>query len=180
MQESSEKFWENEALANQTRRQPIDKLEYISVDNNLIDKLSILTDEDIIDYTSKLQLLAKSKILNLTGITNTELKLQYGAANLTTLSEYDQNYTKLVSILYRLGARLHEIGEDKLAIETLENGIDLGSDVSGNYILLATLYNEYGMKDKIDNLMLKASTLNTINKNYIMDTLSNINSSIGA
>lgn len=178
MQDASEEFWQKEALANQTRKQPIENLDYICVDSDLIDKLSFISDDDIKEAVIKLKELSTMKILNLTGITNTELKLQYGAANLSVLSEYDQNFTKLVNLLYRTGSKLHELGNDKLAISTLEEGIHVGSDVSGNYILLAKLYKAMNMKDKAEELYVKATTLTTINKAYILDTLMEINSSI--
>ena len=59
-----------------------------------------------------LRSLSTQKIVNLTGYTNTDLKLSYGTANITCLTEYDQNYTLLVStlqkwaeVLYRGGAK---------------------------------------------------------------------------
>ena len=39
------------------------------------------------------------KLLNLSGISNTDLKLQYGHANLDLLAEYDQNFSNLLRCL---------------------------------------------------------------------------------
>ena len=47
------------------------------------------------EYRSLLTSLSTQPVVNLTGFTNTDLKLEYGTANITCLTEYDQNYTLL-------------------------------------------------------------------------------------
>ncbi|MFR4338210.1 MAG: hypothetical protein ACLT33_09390 [Lachnospira pectinoschiza] len=49
--------------------------------------------------------LKDKKILNLP-ISNTELKLSYGAANLTEFTEYDDNFTTLIKAPASLGHAL--------------------------------------------------------------------------
>ena len=48
------------------------------------------------DYKQIILTLKDLPIVNFTGISNTELKLRYGAPNIDLLTQYDQNYTLLV------------------------------------------------------------------------------------
>ena len=74
-----------------------------------------ISDDEINEYRTTLLNLQARKILNLSGLTNTDLKEKYGVANLSALSEYDENYITLVNIIARCGARLIEIGNCSLA-----------------------------------------------------------------
>ena len=47
-------------------------------------------------------------MLNLIGVSNTELKEQYGPANLEILSYYDQNYTRYMRSLYLYAQGIYE------------------------------------------------------------------------
>ena len=96
------------------------------------------------------------KIVNLTGYSNTDLKLKYGTANITILSDYDFHYTNLVKLLQKIAELLHDSLEDALAIEVLEFAVSTGTDVSKSYYLLANLYKETGTPEKIDSLIQQA------------------------
>ena len=86
-----EQFWENERQANFTRRKDIHILNYLTIPIEKIPQ-NLHTDAE-----KTLVRLSSDKMLNLSGITNTELKLEYGAANLDELSSYDANFTEFVS-----------------------------------------------------------------------------------
>ena len=77
-----EQFWENERQANFTRRKDIHNLNYLTIPIEKIPQ-NLHTDAE-----KTLVRLSSDKMLNLSGITNTELKLEYGAANLDELSSY--------------------------------------------------------------------------------------------
>ena len=73
-QKMEESFWERENEANNVRRKPIDHLDYIKVPENL--PTHLLSDNiELPGILSTIEFLRKEKILNLTGYTNTELKL---------------------------------------------------------------------------------------------------------
>lgn len=84
--------------------------------------------------------MSAGKIVNLTGYTNTDLKLEYGTANINILSDYDFHYTNMVTLLQKLAELLHACSEDALAAEVLEFAVSTGTDVSRSYYLLAELY----------------------------------------
>ena len=166
-----QEYWERESRANSTRKKSLDNLNYIAVPNELLHMSPKNTTEEINGYISDLNDLSKSKIVNLTGLTNTDLKLQYGTANITILTEYDFNYTNLVTLLQKLAQKLYENGENELAITTLEFAISTNTDVSKSYYLLAQLYKETGTPEKISLLIQQAQNINSLLKNTIVQNL---------
>ena len=168
-------FWTRENEANNTRRKNLDTIEYIKVPNWIsLDSLSksLPTDDDELNRCNDiLKALMSQRILNLTGMTSTDIKLEYGPANLSILDEYDQNFTLFAQTIYAYGERLHSLGFDHEAMRVLRYGIDSLTDISGNYKLLATLYLKYGQQDKISELKETASKLNSLLKNSIIKYL---------
>ena len=148
----TENFWNKEAEANLTRRKDISTLDYITLN---IDQLPLAdqADETANSYRNTILKLSNQKILNLSGISNTELKTRYGAANLDKLSEYDNNYIQLVSILHKWAERLFSTGDFITARKVLEFAIYHKSDVSKSYKLLAEIYLKLSMPDKIKDLL---------------------------
>ena len=118
-----------------------------------------------------LRSLSTQKIVNLTGYTNTDLKLSYGTANITCLTEYDQNYTLLVSTLQKWAEALYRGGAKKECRQVLEYAVSIGTDVSHTYFLLADLYDEEGESDLKCSLIEKASGLSSLSSKVIVRTL---------
>lgn len=164
-------FWDRENRANFTRKKSLDGLNYITIPDELLNmKPSVMT-ESIISYIKDLNDLSDYQIVNLTGYSNTDLKLEYGTANITILSEFDLHYTNLVTILQKLAEQLHENGDDALAAATLEFAVSTGTDVSKSYYLLADLYHEAGTPEKITNLISNAQNINSLMKDTIIKKL---------
>ena len=168
-------FWTRENEANNTRRKNLDTIEYVKVPNWIsLDSLSksLPTDDDELNRCNDiLKTLMSQRILNLTGMTSTDIKLEYGPANLSKLDEYDQNFTLFAQTIYAYGERLHTLGFDHEAMRVLRYGIDSLADISGNYKLLATLYIKYGQQDKIYEIKETATKLNSLLKNSIIKYL---------
>lgn len=159
-------FLELDAEANSVRKKPLDTLHYITIPIESLPFFSGI-DEKLTSYQETIQNLNKKPIVNLSGITNVDLKMEYGAANLPILSQYDQNFTLLARTLLQWGTRLHELGYQKEAIQVLSFGIDCQTDARGNYILLAQLYRQQGNTDAIYHLIQVAETLRTSQKDGI-------------
>lgn len=164
---ADEDFWEKESKANATRKQSLDALPYILIPINEL-PFQVVTNEEVTAIETKLRALAKEKIVNFTGVSNTELKLRYGAGNLEILTQYDENYTKLVQLLYLWGEKLSELSYQKEAIQVLEYGVRIQTDIRAHYLLLANLYRNTGQSAKIQGLIEAADTLNSLNKNGII------------
>lgn len=164
-------FWDREQRANFTRKKPLDDLDFITIPNDLLTMTPEITNEEITSCLKDLNDLSSLEIVNLTGYTNTDLKLKYGTANITILSEYDLHYTKLATLLQKLAELLHDSLEDGLAVRVLEFAISTGTDVSKSYYLLAELYQQMGTPEKIKPLIAQAQKLNTLMKDAIVENL---------
>lgn len=151
MKENQDAFWEKEQRANRTRKQDISQLDYIHIPLDTF-PIGTCADPDLSDLEQTLQTLSSRKILNLSGISNTDLKLQYGAANLNVLSDCDANFTTLARTLVSYGERLLALGRWQDAVRVLEFGVACGTDISKNYALLGSIYREHGETDKLNEL----------------------------
>lgn len=168
----TERFWNRETQANQVRKQDVSLLPYIHVP---IDEFELpeIDDQKFEELKSTLYQLSTQKIVNLSQYTNTDLKLKYGAANLSTLSEYDSNYTELLRTLNKLGHLLYQENYVKEAQKILEYGISCGTDIRSHYILLANIYHDTCQSEKINTLIQEANKINSLLKDSILAYLKN-------
>ncbi len=169
--EINESFWEKERLANSTRRKSLDTVNYIVIPFNTLPMNTALDDIDISKYISIIEGLRDTPIANFTGISNTDLKLQYGAPNINHLSDCDEAFLTLARTLQDWAKRLHELGFDSEALTVLEFALDCRTDISSSYYLAASLYSKCGKTDKIEELKAIADTLNSAMKSSILRTL---------
>lgn len=163
-------FRAREHEANLTRRQDISNLAYIKLPLDML-PLGKFDDEVLSDCEQSLRELAKQPICNLNGISNTDLKLRYGIANLTALSQCDSNYSTLVALLANYGEKLYELGHPAEAAEVLEYALSLGSDVGKSYELLADIYTAAGQTEKLVTLRETADRLTSIRRASILRKL---------
>ncbi len=168
---STKDFWSKEQKANSVRKKSLDNLDYITIPEWLLSMTPSTSSKHVSECVNELKELSQSPIVNLTGISNTDLKLTYGTANITILSQYDFQYTNMVRILQKVAEELVTLGEKELAIKVLEFSVSTRTDVSKTYYLLASLYDEAGTPEKKDFLIQQAEHLNSIMKDSIVRTL---------
>ena len=182
VEKDTEKYMEREIRANKVRKQSLDSLEYIRVPMEKIPQPDDYPNERIRELTEILKDLSGKTIVNLTGISNTDLKLTYGAANLPVLSEYDQNFTSLCTSIYELGTQYNNAGLRTTAYSVLNVGVELGSDIAGNYIDLANMYAQDGEYAQIQRLITAADSIRSITRqstiNKLIDILDSGTSSV--
>ena len=166
----SELFWERERQANLTRKKDISNLDFIHVPVNAL-PFPEIDSEEITDVQKHILALASGKIVNFTGLSNTDLKLQYGAPNINILMEYDKNYLELVRSLYRYGKLLYDRGLINEAQSILEYAMSIKTDVSANYTLLATIYKEKNNSDGINSVISAAEELTSLTKKSLLTNL---------
>lgn len=171
--QADEDFWAREVEANHVRRQDISGLSYITIPFEKF-PINLCDDEEVKSYEADLKELSGKKILNLTGISNTDLKLQYGPANLPVLSDYDQNYTTLARTLVKYADCLIKRGYEAEAVPVLEFAIETGSDISATYTMLADYYQKHGNSEGLANLREHAEQLTSLMKQPILDKLDHI------
>ncbi len=171
-QESEEKsFWEREREANNTRRKSLDDLNYIQIPLDKLPTHLMTEDMNVRDCVDTLRNLSTLKIVNLTGYTNTDLKIEYGAANISDLSEYDQSYTLLASTLQKWADILWNADYKKEAVSIMEFALETHTDVSAAYYKLAEYYHAQGEDSRIASLIETAESLRSLNRNVILRTL---------
>lgn len=127
-----DEFWEKERQANAVRKKDISKLDYINIP---LDKIPVKLESSA---EKTIFSLAQKPMLNFVGISNTDLKLQYGTANLDILTEYENNFLDFVSILPEYAEELIAAGEKESALMLLEFAVSVNAD-----------------SRKIDNLLLQ-------------------------
>ena len=167
-EKSMDEFWKREAAANNTRRKPLDDLEYIQIPFDRLPMDVLADDPQVKEYHETLTSLSDNPIVNFSGISNTDLKLQYGAPNIAVLTLYDQRYTVLARTLQELATALYEKGYIAEARTILEFAVSTRTDVSASYKLLITIYKELGQTEKIPDLLPVAQSLNSGLKNLII------------
>lgn len=169
-EERQSEFWSRENRASNTRRMDISNLDYISIP---LDSFPIgqFQEEELASCEEELKILSQKRIFNLTGLSNTEVMLTYGAGNLMELGSYDDNFTQLVRIIAKYGELLASLGHSDEAVAVLEFGIKIQSDVTSNYVLLAELYQQMGEGKKIRSLIETAKILNSLSKDVILEKL---------
>ena len=131
-QKVQDEFWEKERMSNAVRKKDISKLDYITIPLDKIPvKLETSTEKAIFS-------LAEKPMLNFVGMSNTDLKLAYGTANLDILTEYENNFLEYVALLPDYATELIEAGEKETARMLLEFAVSVNAD-----------------SRKIDNLLLQ-------------------------
>lgn len=164
-------FIDRENEANSTRRKSLDDLQYITIPFNELPMDTLNDDPKVNEYHQTLRDLSANSIVNLTGFTNTDLKLQYGAPNIDLLTNYDQAYTLLARTLASWGQILFDNGYYNEAKSVLKYAVSTKTDVSSTYILLSKIYKSEGNEDEIRNLIEEASSLKSLSRNTIVRKL---------
>ena len=168
---ANDAFWEREALANNTRKQPLDTLPYVTIPYENLPFSIMADDENVAEYHRIMETLRDKKIVNFTGQTNTDLKLAYGAPNITLLTSYDQNYTTLVRTLQKWAELLFQAGYVNETVTLLEFAVSTHTDVSATYRLLASIYHDKQETDKIELLKETAAGLKSAMRPAILRNL---------
>lgn len=166
----TEDFLERERRANSTRKQDISGLDYIVLNLESL-PMGKVQDDMLQKYEDTLTSLSREQILNLTGKSNTDLKLLYGPANLDTLLKCDENYHILSKTLLSYAKREQELDRIPEAITILEYASLLQIDISQIYILLASLYEETGQKEKISNIRDSLASMDESFCSYVLNKL---------
>ena len=167
-------FWARESEANSVRRKPLDGLPYIKIPLESFPTHLLNEDSTVMECIEIIEALTSRKIVNLTGWSNTDLKLEYGTANITELSEYDQNYTLLARTLQKWADILIETGHVKDAVVLMEFAVSTNTDVSRTYYQLADYLAFQGNTERIEQLIHTAEGLRSGNKNAIVRHLRGI------
>ena len=178
MRKASDNFWDKEREANLTRRKDISNLPYITIPYESLPLDALPDSEEYRAAVQQLQSLSGKQILDLSGQSNTDLKLAYGAANLPILMECDQNYLVLIRTLSRMAGLLSDAGKEDAAETVLCFAIDAGSTIRSDYEQLAVIYGQRRDYRKLDALIAQAERLNFPTKASLLASLNAIKEQI--
>ena len=170
-EQKEKEFWDREKRANSVRKKSLAGLDYVKIPLDKLPMDTLPDNEKAQEYKELLTYLSTQPIVNLTGFTNTDLKLEYGTANITPLSQYDQNYTALVRTLQQWADLLLESGLTDAAEIILAYAVSIGSDVSHTYYALAKIYAARNEYYKIEDLIRCAEGLRSVLRGSIVRTL---------
>lgn len=174
-----EAFWKKEASSLVVRKRDLDPKDYIktSLSSNL------LMDQDFFDRIQAPELYRQQKYLydlsqkpmvNFQNLDNADVRLQFGTATITIIEAYENNYIQYIKTLHTLAQGLLAVDQEDLARQYLEEGIAVGTDIKGNYTLLATIYKKHQQQDPITNLYNIAKDLKTLTKTQLLKELDQI------
>ncbi len=163
-------FWNREAEANHVRRQDISNLSYINIPFETF-SIGAFSDEVLSSLEADFLAFQEKKMLSLGNQSNTDLKMKYGPANLTLLTEYDSNFVDMLKALNAYTNRLIELGHLEVAIPVLEFAVESGSDFTSHFTTLANYYKEGGADTKLEWLRNKAESLDSLMKDSILQKI---------
>jgi len=170
-------YLSREDRANSSRRKDLSDLPYIEVPLNTLPLDITLNDEkkqlQISNYIKEIRSLSEQKMLNLIGVSNTDLKEQYGPANLEILTVYDQNYSRYLRDLHLLADCIYEEFPAE-AVAIWEYCLSIGTDISGTYINLGQYYLSKQDKESFMKLYDYIPVADSISGKTIINKLSTI------
>lgn len=167
-------YFEKEKKAQSNVKKEFPELKYIKPDYNAF---PFEEKEEEISKEYRKQEIVKEMIdlpmINLSNISNRNLKLRFGSNYLNKLTEYEQNYYSFLHQLHDWVKLL--IKEDKRdkAIKVLEEAIILKSDISYTYIALAKLYLETEQLESYKGLCEYIRSNDSLNSDYIFKKIRN-------
>lgn len=170
-------YLSREDRANCARRKDLTDLPYIEVSHNTLPLDITLKDEkkqlQISNYIKEIHLLSEKKMLNLIGVSNTELKEEYGPANLEVLTIYDQNYSRYIRNLHLLADCIYEEYPNE-AVALWEYCLSIGTDISGTYASLGKHYVTKHQKEQFMKLYDYIPSKSTISGKTIVNKLDSL------
>ncbi|MCR5431482.1 MAG: hypothetical protein K6E95_02880 [Lachnospiraceae bacterium] len=117
---TNEDFWERERRASFTPTARIDDLPYAEMDESVI-PVSLPDDSDeLTAVLEELHSLKGKKLIDLSEMTNTDLKLKYGTSNFTALSQADSDFALLISDCEKASDLLSDVGRTDEAYSLLD------------------------------------------------------------
>ncbi len=169
-QDAEDAFWEKEAEANVKLAVNLDDLCYITIPLEKF-PLGFSNDSEILAMENRLQELSTMRILNLTNVTNTDVKLTYGVPNFDKVTSYGDNFDELTLLLknYALSLIDHQMIAEAMTV--LEYGVGIGTDISQHYVLLGECYVTLDKTQKLTDLINLVDASSLVMKSSILRQL---------
>ena len=101
-------------------------------------------------------------------LSNNEIKMMFGAANLEGVTGYEENYSDFTLAMIRWAEALINMGEYADAALVLEETVRMGSDFSKSYTLLADAYLRTGGREALRELFKKVTDEDFMRENRML------------
>lgn len=179
LREETETFWTRERNANATLAVDISNLPYLKVP---LEQFPIGTNQspDILALEAKIKEAAQLPMLNLSRMSNTDLKETYGVSNLARMQEIGENYNRFSILLKDYAAALTGLEQYQNALPVLEYAAGTKCDISQIYKLLGDCYARCNQAHKIPWLMEQVKELHLVLESSILAHLSELSEAANA
>lgn len=166
-------FLKEAEFNNFVPKKKLDEIKFINVNFDSIKFNS--NDKDTNLKYNKLCELSKSKMTNFgSKVSNFNLKQTYGANNFNDVLSYQENYDNFLKLIVEVSENLYKENNFETASKLLEIGVNLNTDITKNYTILADIYNKENDNKKLFSLMDKVLESENISKQKIINHISNI------
>ncbi len=163
-------FWDREKLALKSKKVNIESLPLISLSNEL--PIEANPDKELAAIQNKVKALMGADIINLTYLSNTDIRIMYGNNNFEYLSKCDANYIKLCNVLNSWAKYHISHNNYEYAKKILEYAVNSDIDSIGIYQKLLSIYRSEQASDKIEQLYKKTGNLHSPAKEQIQSLFS--------
>lgn len=170
-EKASSDFWEEETLANSVRKKQLEESDFVTFPFDKLPSEESFSPNPVPECLFLLKEISDKKMVNLNGISNTEVKKRFGVSNMTVLTEYDANYESFVKHIYLLCQHLYDIGRKEEALMLSEETILTGTDSLSHYKLIIQIYREQGNLAGISWLKEKAEHIHSLTRGAILRAL---------
>lgn len=169
-------FWEKEESSLVVRKKDLAPEDYIHPTLTAdafrdLDYYKAHHIENQFRHAEYLTQLLEQPMVNFQHTTNTELRLHYGTAMITAIEAYENSFLAYTNTLFQLAKAVLEAGDHAFALLLLEEGIQVGTDNRGHFLLLAKIYKDNGEKEKLAQLLQKAKSLQSLTKEALLRDL---------
>ncbi len=163
-------FWAREKAAKKAPGVDLSSVPFIEVPLDTFSFGLLGTEESEITEDA-LSTLATKPILNLNGMTNTDIRLAYGADNFDYMQAVGENFDELEILLCDYAKLLIEQGHHDAAIPVLSFAVSNGATISAIYTLLGECYDATDAQDELAALITIVEERDLLMKPGILDHL---------
>ncbi len=166
-------FWQKEADAEKAPAKDLSTVNFIHVPLEDF-SFGLIKTEEAEMTEEEISSLAARPILNLNGMTNTDIKLAYGADNFDYMNVVGEHFDRLEVLLCDYAKLLMEKGYYAEAIPVLSFAVSENATISSIYTLLGECYDAVGAQEKLVELIATVEQRDLLMKPGILDHLNGL------
>lgn len=165
-------FWSNEQKAR-INIGTIKESDYVVIPLSTF-PFGLCEDPYMVEMENAIKTLSEEKLLNLTGLSNTDVKLKFGANHFDEATLAGEKYDELIKNLVNYAIELDDHGFSSESEKMLEYLIGIDCDMKSAYITLGKLYASGNKIGKIKDLIERVDSSSLSIKNATKTQLSEL------